>query len=124
MQHDEQTTRDLAALQDWWSSLAQEEFDKVGGKAVEYGSTDLIEIGRTLAFTQHRHNLTEAEQAELGIYFYIVGKIARWSDAVREGRQVSDDTLHDLGVYCRMAQRVRQVGGWPFARDTGLDERN
>lgn len=111
------THKDIEALTNWWRELAAIEADKVVPKAVEYGSTDLIEIGRTLAFTQHRHNLTEAEQAELGIYFYIVGKIARWSDAVREGRAVSDDTLHDIGVYVRMAQRVRQVGGWPFARD-------
>ena len=26
---------------------------------------------------------------------------------------VSDDTLGDIGVYVRMAQRVRSHGGWP-----------
>ena len=43
----------------------------------------------------------------------IVGKMARWTDAIRTGRRVSDDTLFDLGIYVRMVHRVRAVGGWP-----------
>lgn len=106
--------RSVDALRDWWMAVAADEVDRVAPKAVEYGSTDLYEIGRTLAFTQGKHDLTDAQMRELGIYFYIVGKMARWTDAVLEGRLVSDDTLHDIGVYVRMAQRVRAVGGWPF----------
>jgi hypothetical protein len=26
---------------------------------------------------------------------------------------VSDDSLFDIGVYVRMAQRIRHSGGWP-----------
>lgn len=113
---------DEQVLRDWWMDLASEEVDRVVPKAVEYGATDLIEIGRTLGATMHRTGLTEAEQAELGVYFYIVGKIARWTDAVKEGREVSDDTLHDIGVYVRMAQRIRAVGGWPFGQAYLSDE--
>jgi hypothetical protein len=33
---------------------------------------------------------------------------------VLRGDRPSDDTPYDIGVYVRMAQRVRDVGGWPF----------
>lgn len=102
------------ALTNWWIDLANEEVDRVVPKAVEYGSTDLREVGRTLANVMQRDGLSDEELTELGIYFYLVGKFARWMDAVRDGRRAGDDTLHDIGVYVRMAQRTRAVGGWPF----------
>jgi len=96
----------------WWAERAEEEIRRTVPKAIEYGSTDLVQIGRTLADTLGRQ-VSDEEAAELGIYFYCVGKLARWSDAVRRGERPSDDTLFDLGVYVRMAQRVRDAGGWP-----------
>ena len=98
---------------------ARQEVEKVAPKAVEYGSTDLLWIGRTLAFILDR-DVTDEEAVELGIYFYAEGKMARWRDAIKRAARVSDDTLHDTGVYVRMAQRNRAVGGWPFA--PGEDE--
>jgi hypothetical protein len=65
-----------------------------------------------------RTDVNDEEATEIGIYFYELGKIARWTAAIREGRRVSDDTLHDAGIYIKMAQRNRAVGGWPFAVDT------
>ena len=41
------------------------------------------------------------------------GKLARWFDAILHERECSLDTLHDLGIYTKMAIRNRQVGGWP-----------
>lgn len=105
------------ALTNWWIDLAHAEVDRVVPKAVEYGSTDLMEVGRTLANVMQRDGLSEEELTELGIYFYLVGKFARWMDAVRDNRRASDDTLHDIGVYVRMAQRTRAVGGWPAGPD-------
>lgn len=105
------------ALTNWWIDLAHEEVERVVPKAIEYGSTDLLEVGRTLANVIQREGLGEEELVELGIYFYLVGKFARWMDAVRDGRRPSDDTLHDIGVYVRMAQRTRAVGGWPAPHD-------
>ena len=100
----------------WWRGVAEDEIAAVVPKAIEYGAGDLEEIGRTLARNMGREVTTE-EATELGIYFYIVGKLARWSDAVRTRRRVSDDTLHDLGVYVRMAQRNRAAGGWPGIKE-------
>lgn len=97
-------------LADWWINTAKGEAAAVVPKAIEYGATDLQEIGRAMQLA----GVNPGSNAdELGIYFYIVGKMARWTDAIQNGRAVSDDTLYDIGVYIRMAQRVRTAGGWP-----------
>jgi hypothetical protein len=115
---------DVAAeLASWWEKKADEEIGRTIPKVAAYGATDLEEIGRKLAAAgvkvPRRSEPTgpwpTPALIELGIYFYIVGKMARWADAVERGDTVSDDTLFDIGVYVRMVQRVRQVGGWPSA---------
>lgn len=102
-------------LEGWWKRQAHEEIERTVPKAVEYGSGDLTEIGRKLVEAgvggDRLHTVEELN--ELGLYFYLVGKFARWASAIEEGRRVSDDTLFDIGVYVRMAQRNREVGGWP-----------
>jgi hypothetical protein len=101
-----------ALLTEWWMGKAEEEVRRTVPKAVEYSSTDLRDIGRDLAECMGR-TVTDQEAMELGISFYIRGKLSRWTGALISGRQVSEDTLFDLGVYVRMAQRVRDTGGWP-----------
>jgi len=112
MKEEERRRETFVAIEKWWLDTAAEEVMKVVPKAVEYGATDLADIGFNLARAANRQ-VGEEEAAELGIYFYCLGKMARWTDAIKRGDRVSDDTLHDLGVYVRMAQRVRAVGGWP-----------
>lgn len=103
-------------LQTWWEDQSHSEVMACIPKAVEYGSTDLAVIGRTLARMMGRNgSLTHEEATEYGIFFYLTGKIARWEDAITHGRRVSDDTLHDIAVYTKMMQRNRAVGGWPVA---------
>lgn len=112
-----------AALAGWWHDQAEIEIRKTVPKAIEYGSDDLVFIGRTLADLLDR-KVTDEEATELGVFFYEIGKMARWRAAIKDGRRVSDDTLFDLGVYIKMAQRNRAVGGWPWAAaaDGGWDE--
>lgn len=105
------------ALTDWWETRSKAEMDACIPKAVEYGSTDLAVIGRAQGRLMGRHNLNNEEATELGIFFYLIGKIARWEDALTHGRRVSDDTLHDIAVYTKMEQRNRAVGGWPYASE-------
>jgi len=102
-------------LRTWWFTKASAEADQTVAKAIEYGSDDLVEIGRQMATVLHLEGpySTDAELAELGVYFYIIGKLARWTSAIRRGDRPSDDTLLDIGVYVRMAQRIRDAGGWP-----------
>jgi hypothetical protein len=115
----------LAAVAKWWEDKADDEIERTLPKVAEYGATDLLEIGRHLTEAgirvPPRNKPTgpwpDPELIELGIYFYIVGKMARWSDAVAHAERVSDDTLFDIGVYIRMVQRVRETGGWPGATE-------
>lgn len=104
-------------LRDWWVMKAGIEADRTAPKAVEYGSGDLIEIGRQMASVLYANGgklgYTDEEYAEMGVYFYLVGKVARWTSALAANNRVSDDTLFDIGVYVRMAQRIREAGGWP-----------
>jgi len=110
-------------LGEWWEQLAHDEIAPLIAKMQEYGglgrALDLVEIGRAMRHAGAKvppHAFEEdgdAQLAELGIYFYLQGKFARWTAAIAEGRAVSDDTLHDIGIYVRMVQRIRAVGGWP-----------
>lgn len=111
-------------LENWWVAKARAEIEPMVAKMAEYGgdgrAIDLYQIGRELVESgvntptmEDDDDYDEAWNAELGIYFYLVGKFARWKAAVQEGRKVSDDTLLDIGIYIRMAQRIREVGGWP-----------
>lgn len=97
----------------WWRLSAEAEIDMVVDKAVEYGATDLIDIGVMLSRTMKRPVKDEGEAAELGCFFYLVGKFARWQSAIERGERASDDTILDMGVYIRMVQRIREVGSWP-----------
>lgn len=99
-------------LQVWWADKAHDEAEKTVDKAIEYGSNSMTDVGHAMARTAGR-TITDEEATELGCYFYIVGKLGRWADAVVAGERVSDDTLFDIGVYVRMAQRARSNGGWP-----------
>lgn len=109
----------IEMLTDWWVERAQDEVAAVAPKAVEYSAVDLMEYGRTLALVMDRGPISDEEATEIGIWGYLVGKVARWTGAIKEGRRVSDDTIHDIAVYTKMAQRTRDVGGWPHAREEG-----
>lgn len=107
-------------LKHWWNKVASEEIDMVARKAVEYGGNgaalDLIQIGQDLSLISKRE-VSDEEATEMSIYFYLRGKMSRWTAAIVEGKRVSDDTLLDIGIYVRMAQRNREVGGWPFSQE-------
>ena len=108
---------DIDELQGWWMDMAHDEIFPLTQKMTEYGgkgrAIDLIEIGRNLARLAGRE-VDEGEATELGIYFYLLGKMGRWTAAVQDGRRVSDDTLHDIAIYTKMVQRTRQKGAWPI----------
>lgn len=99
-------------LANWWRDKAEAEIGQTVSKAIEYGSTDLIDIGHSLARVAGR-TVGDGQAAEWGIFFYLEGKLSRWRSAMERGVPVSDDTLLDIGVYARMAQRIRATGGWP-----------
>jgi hypothetical protein len=99
-------------LHRWWMDVSQDEADGAVGKAIEYGANSMTELGHEIAKLADR-KITDAEAIELACYFYIKGKLGRWSDSIIAGVAVSDDTVKDIGVYIKMVQRVRTNGGWP-----------
>lgn len=108
----------------WWVAMARDEISGMVSKMEEYGglnrATDLTELGQALTMVgvpggppTEGGAVQEGWLQELGIYFYLRGKFARWGAAIKEGRPVSEDTLTDIAIYTRMVQRVRSHGGWP-----------
>jgi hypothetical protein len=108
-------------LADWWRMKAESEIGQTVAKATEYSGLqgglplDMVDLGRAwvLASNRSTSDYTDAQLAEVGIWSYLVGKLGRWSSALRNGRMVSDDTLLDIAVYSRMASRIREAGQWP-----------
>lgn len=100
----------------WWRTESELDAQKTIPKAIEYGSIDLNIIGYALGEcipalqAQRREGSTEA--AEMGIAFYLLGKIARMVSAYSEGQRPSDDTWMDVTVYSMMGRRVRDRGSW------------
>lgn len=113
-----QQTPPREILASWWRGVAETEIDMVVDKAIEYGATDLRDTGHQILEMGSRRgdfidSASDAYATEVGIVFYVLGKVSRLAAAVKEGRQPSLDTWVDIGVYARMAQRVQQVGSWP-----------
>jgi hypothetical protein len=99
-------------LESWWATVAADEVNSMIPKVIEYGAHDLTIIGDVLLLMRPELK-GKVEPAELGIAFYALGKMARIMGAYADGIKPSDDSWHDLGIYARMAQRVRAADGWP-----------
>lgn len=98
----------------WWYTQAQREVGLVIDKAIEYGAADLKVMGKAmLQLMPGGDEQPERVGLELAIAFYALGKVARLFGAFERGAVPSDDCWSDLGIYCRMAQHVREVGRWP-----------
>lgn len=112
--------REDQELQDWWERLAKSDIVNMLPKARERGGNDLYEVGRALgaiAEWQGSPNSEEearAELVELGIWFYVIGKMARVQAALERGEVPDEDTTKDLRIYMMMIERVRSVGNWPW----------
>lgn len=103
--------REASPVVVWWLHHAVQEAKATLPKAEEYGDTELVDLGRVLGHLQGRE-LGDPVASELAIWSYVQGKLGRWTSALRRGDRVSQDTLFDLGVYARMAQKVRETGEW------------
>lgn len=102
----------MSDLKKWWQDTSNGELDSLLPKMVEYSSHDLEIMGQTLL--DLRPELRgQVNPAEIAIAFYAFGKMARIMGAYTDGVRPSDDSWHDLSIYARMAQRVREAGTWP-----------
>lgn len=101
---------DIQGLANWWLDETRNELDSVIPKALEYGSADLKVIG--FALSQMIGEPKGVTNDELGIAFYVLGKVARLVGGYADGRAPSDDTWHDIAIYTKMAQYARYHGEW------------
>ena len=110
--HKSQQPRDAkTVLIDWWMAQAADEAGQTVAKMAEYGSGDLVEVGRQVARLAGRPVPDRVEAMEVGCLFYLLGKIARVTSAVERGDRASDDTWFDLAVYAKMVLAAR-AGAW------------
>lgn len=107
-----------SSLDNWWEHTARYDQAKTVPKTQAYGSQgeDLVAIGAAIAsmggMRRPGGSSDEAWHAELGTYFYVMGKIARAGEAYRNGKLPSYDTLFDITVYSMIWRRIRETGRW------------
>ena len=94
-------------LDKWWREHAAAESEQMIRKLDEYGTGDLHEIGSRLAHLAGWHNATPQQHYELGVMFYLIGKMQRVITATEQRRAASDDTWHDIAVYAKMVLAAR-----------------
>jgi len=108
-----------AELMIWWLKTAYEDFVRTVPKIDEYGGTmnigsaDLILIGENLAVLLGMHNASDAVKQELGVWFYMQGKVARLVSNYHKQEPGKADSWFDATIYCMMARRLQEVGRWP-----------
>lgn len=101
-------------LRRWWCDAAFDEADRTITKMEEYGSMDLVHIGRMLWDVMGRTSpLSDVAAMEVGCLFYIYGKIQRAVSALKNDKPIKDDTWFDTQIYAKMAQAAR-AGVWPL----------
>lgn len=115
--------KDLGELADWWRVLAEQDIARTLPKAEEYSAYDLELIGRATVEMyptspwELRSDADPAVYAEIGCWWYLLGKIGRAIGAIREGGMPSNDTVQDARIYATMIARIRDCGGWPGTGD-------
>lgn len=97
-------------LREWWMAVAAADFELMAPKIGEYTAADLEIMGVVM---EHWGISAPEGGMEAATVWYILGKVARAVAAYREGRQPSEDTLHDIVVYGMMTRRMRETGEWP-----------
>lgn len=102
-------------IQVWWESQANKDAVLVSEKFKEYGTTALSDLGYQMAELMGWDRPSRQEAQELAVYYFMLGKMARWKNALLRGEGVSNDTLTDLACYAMIARKARHSGGWPNA---------
>ncbi len=102
----------------WWMDCSYEDLARTAPKAAEYGgtagpATDLLLIGRNLAELCGLHEADDALLMELGVWFYMQGKVARLVADYQQKRPGKADTWFDAEIYAKMARRIQETGQWP-----------
>lgn len=107
-------------LADWWRGVTEDDIAAMLPKAREYSAYDLILLGKATADMvgafdpePYEEGVPDGVYAEIGCWWYLMGKVARAIGAIKEGRLPSEDTAADARIYATMISRIKAVGGWP-----------
>jgi hypothetical protein len=101
-------------LKRWWIDQASDEADRTIDKMEQYGSLDLVHIGRMLWDVMGRTTpLSDIAAMEVGCLFYLYGKVQRAVSALKNDQPILEDTWFDMQIYSKMAQAAR-AGVWPL----------
>lgn len=107
---------DVEQFLSWWSTEAAATGAATAAKLEEYGASDLVHIGLSMA-TMMGRTVGDDEAFELGCFFYLYGKVTRALSAYQRHRVPSDDTWLDLSVYAKMVL-AKRAGVWPNEHTT------
>lgn len=94
-------------IADWWETTTKDDLAEYQRKNAEYGDADLSVIGGSLSLMAGNPKDVEWSD-EIGIAFYLLGKVSRMISAYKEGSTPSDDTLKDIAIYAMMARLHRE----------------
>lgn len=100
------------AFRSYIQDLTSEVTDMVIPKARTYGTTELSQLGATLMNVAGKGTVPERGSMQYAVWFYSIGKMARWTAAVKRGEQPTRDTVLDILVYALMWLKVEETGEW------------
>ena len=100
------------AFRSYIQDLTAEVTDMVIPKARTYGTTELSQLGATLMHVAGRGSVPERDAMQYAVWFYSIGKMARWTAAAKRGEQPTRDTVLDILVYALMWLKVEETGEW------------
>jgi hypothetical protein len=95
-------------LVEFWLAMTDRQIAMTAPKVAEYGSRDLVDIGREVLSLAGRDTDDDRLAFEAGVFFYVRGKVARWAAAVHRGEPVSKDTLDDIIIYSTLVLHDRE----------------
>jgi hypothetical protein len=98
----------VVSLHQFWNDTTARHINMTVPKIQEYGSRDLVDMGREILSLTGRDTDDDRLAFEAGVFFYVRGKVARWAAAVGRGEPVSRDTLDDLIIYCTLVLHNRE----------------
>ena len=101
MNEEERRAR-LESLKKSWLEQAEADFDDLVPKMLEYGCWSLLVLGE--ATMPEGDTVSDYERFEAGCATDALGKASRAVGSVRNGQEVSQDTLKDLATYANMAR--------------------
>jgi len=99
-------------IETWLRAQFEQDLADLLVKAKEYGSSDLVVMGKAMGALVPSTAGNQAREIELAIGHYALGKVSRLFGAWEKGQNPTIDRWKDLTAYSMMARYVRANGEW------------